>query len=84
MPHPIQQQKNVELCLNNDEKMSEDSEGVIPGCASGSNYGNPCEVTIYVPVIPSCSVVFLSHVEDAFFKSLTAKGRLSAYCFRRA
>ena len=55
---PVQQQKNVEPCLDYDEKVKEDSEGSLEGCASGSNYGNPCEVTFFVPVIPSCSVLF--------------------------
>ncbi len=58
--HPIQhQQKNVELCLDNDKKVNEDSKGGLSGCASGSNFGNPCEVTFYVPVTPSCSALFL-------------------------
>jgi hypothetical protein len=46
--------KNVEPCLDQDEQMKEESNGGLEGCASGSNFGNPCEVTFCVPVIPSC------------------------------
>jgi hypothetical protein len=44
VPHPIQQQKNVEPCLDDDKRLNEDSEGGLEGCTSGSNFGNPCEV----------------------------------------
>jgi hypothetical protein len=69
-------------CFDYDEIMNEDSEGVLEGCASGSNFGNPCEVMYQSSRrVAHC---FSFHVEAAFFKSPPAKGRISAYCFRRA
>jgi hypothetical protein len=31
--------------MDYDEKVKDDSHGKLEGCASGSNYGKPCEVS---------------------------------------